>query len=57
MDKALPIKPRRNAERPEQLYRVVLQQSRTDALLDVGAIAYLEDHRIDPPLLEQQREC
>ena len=56
MDERLALEPAGDAEVAQELDGVVLEQARAHALLDVGAIVRLEDHRVDAAPLEQQGE-
>jgi hypothetical protein len=48
VDHPLALEPLRHAKVSQNLDRIVLKQARPYSLLDVGAVAALEDHRLDP---------
>ena len=53
---ALAVEPIGDADPVQEVDRVLLQQPRPGAALDVVAVSSFEDHRLDPVALQQQCE-
>ena len=56
VDEAFAIESLGEAERAKQAHRAVLENAGTQASLDVGAIATLEDDGFDPVTVQDVRE-
>ena len=56
VDHSLALEPVRHTKLSQNLDGVVLEQARPHALLDICAVAPLENHRLDPPTAKQQGE-
>ena len=56
VDEALGVHPLADADLVHQVHRALLEHAGAHALLDVLAVARLEDHGLDAPQLQQPAE-